>query len=537
MECNFRPSRALQGAMKHNGSRIAGVVLSSIVFQTCWVLSGLMFSKLIDSGNAKYGWALGILLLATIVLSAAQDLIDIKLIPNLYQRMNDSFMTAIIKSFETRRNSPNTGKIVSLFSNLYFNSVELFIIVRENLVPAVTSMLVGAVVFFAIHPVLGSVFTGTIAIFAGLFVAMMIALQKTGKECEACRLDQDDSSTDMIMNMHNIFAMNMSNRHLDTFRGDLNKCLKIDRKFLTKIAGGRTVLTFGLTLVFVGSLVAIMWLTRNNKMSVTMVAASVFILAFIREYLYMSIHRLGQLSWYSSYLSQADDDVRVLLHQDDIQQDQSALIKVAPTESSIVLRDVVIVDRIRLPNMTIMPGERLVLRGPIGSGKSTLLNVLFGKLPYTGSVTIGGVEVRDLDIMTLRDIVLFVPQTVSLFQNTVYYNITYGKPETTREQAQALLDKYNITFAKLDDDVGRLGENLSGGQRQLIFLLRALLRKDSAKIILLDEPTSALDPNTRRIALDIIQELIGTRSAILVTHDVALEAVATQVLHLKPLID
>jgi ABC-type multidrug transport system fused ATPase/permease subunit len=268
-----------------------------------------------------------------------------------------------------------------------------------------------------------------------------------------------------------------------------------------------------------------------------MVAASVFILAFIREYLYMSIHRLGQLSWYSSYLSQADDDVRVLLHQDDIQQDQSALIKVAPTESSIVLRDVVIVDRIRLPNMTIMPGERLVLRGPIGSGKSTLLNVLFGKLPYTGSVTIGGVEVRDLDIMTLRDIVLFVPQTVSLFQNTVYYNITYGKPETTREQAQTLLDKYNITFAKLDDDVGRLGENLSGGQRQLIFLLRALLRKDSAKIILLDEPTSALDPNTRRIALDIIQELIGTRSAILVTHDVALEAVATQVLHLKPLID
>jgi ABC-type bacteriocin/lantibiotic exporter with double-glycine peptidase domain len=535
--CAFKPSRALKTALQKNSGRITGAVITNIVFQTCWVLSGLLFTKLVEKGEAKYAWALGVLLLATIVLTAVQDLIDVKLIPNLYNRMNDSFMTAIIKAFEPRRSSPNTGKIVSIFSNLYFNSVELFILIRENVIPALTSAFVGAIVFFGINPILGGVFTGAILLFFSLFVGVVALLQKHGKRSEACRLNQDDSSTDMIMNMHNIFAMNMSSRHLDSFRGNLNKCLQFDRAYLRMTAGGRSMLTTGLTLVFVACLVAIIWLSRSNRMSMAMVTGSVFILAFIREYLYMAIHRLGQLSWYSSYMSQADDDVRELLHQDDERPDRLGFITTAPTDSTILVRQAIAAERISLPDMNIKPGERVVLRGPIGSGKSTLLNVLFGKMPYTGSVTIGGVEVRNLDIATLRNIVLLVPQTVSLFQNTLYYNIAYGKPDATREQVQALLDKYNIAFAKLDDDVGRLGENLSGGQRQLVFLLRALLRKDDAKIILMDEPTSALDPKTRRVALEIIEELIGSRSAILVTHDVALEAVATQVLHLKPLID
>ena len=528
-ETKFKPSAALSKSVHANGGLVSAGIITLILFQICWVLSGLLFTKMMDEYQPKYTWALGVVLISAVALTSFQDLIDMKLIPNLYNSMNNDFVTALLETFETKRTSPNLGKAVSLFTHLHYNSVELFMNIREYMVPAVISICIGICAFFYIDRTLGMTFGAAVLLFAGLYTAAIYIMKRPGIEMEECRMDQDETTSDMLLNMHNIFAVNNTKGHLSSFHGDLNRCKQKDEKYFSSVAGARSLLMVALTIVFVAPLLVLIKLSRNRAISIGSFAGGLFILAFIREYLFSTINHIGNMSWYSSYLIQADKNVEELLASTEVDPLLNYRTE-PPADNTIILKDANAL--IKFPDLTIAPGDRLVLRGPIGSGKSTLLNVLFGKLPYTGSVTIGGIEVRELNITVLRNYIILVPQTVSLFQNTLYYNISYGN-DSTREQVQALLDKFNITFATLDEDMGRLGERLSGGQRQLVFLLRALLNTKDFKIVLMDEPTSALDPKTRQIALQIIEELIGNRTAIIVTHDEALEKIATNVLHLS----
>lgn len=528
---DFVPSVALGKSVQANGGLVSAAVITLILFQICWVLSGLLFTKIIDKFETKYMWALGVVLVSCIALTSVQDLIDMKLIPNLYNSMNSEFISALLKTFETKRSSPNIGKAVSLFTHLHYNSVELFMNIREYMLPAAISLFIGVGLFFYINTKLGITFSVAALLFIGLYAAAIFIMQRPGLEMEECRMEQDENTSDMLLNMHNIFAVNNTRRHLELFTGDLERCKQKDEKYFASAAGARSLLMTALTLVFVAPLIMLIKLSRDKAITIGSFAGGVFVLAFIREYLFSTINHIGNMSWYSSYLIQADKNVDELFTTNDVDPLVNYRTE-PPADNTIIVRNAVAAGFIKFPDLTIASGDRLVLRGPIGSGKSTLLNVLFGKLPYTGSITIGGIEVRELNISVLRDYIILVPQTVSLFQNTLYYNISYGN-NSSREQVQSLLDKFEITFATLDENMGRLGERLSGGQRQLIFLLRALLHKDKIKIVLMDEPTSALDPKTRQIALKIIEELIGDRSAILVTHDEALEKVATEVLHLN----
>jgi len=527
----FQPSAALGRCIKREGAKVAGGIILLLLFQICWGSSGVLFIRIADEYKPWHGWALAVCFIGTILLTAATDLMDVQLIPNLYNAMSEEFMTATLETFEGRRNSPETGKIIGIFSHLHYNAVQLFVNVREYMIPAVLSSIIGIIVLSHIHPWVGAVFGGSVVVFALTYVAAIYIMQKPVMEQDRCRLDHDQVATDLLLNIHNIYAVNNTQRQLETFRKDLTVCQQKDQNYYNAATGARSLLMIILTLGFVAPLLMLWHLHHHTKrLPLSAFTSGVFILAFIREYMFATVNHLGNMSWYSAYMLQADQTVRELLYQND-KQPARVLQSTPPADSTIRLQNVVVAELISLPDVTIAPGDRLVIRGPIGSGKSTLLNLLFGKLPYTGSVTIGGVEVRDLDIAVLRDYFLLIPQTVTLFQNTVYYNIAYGT-DASREQVQALLDKYGITFARLDDNVGRQGENLSGGQRQLVFLLRGLLHRDKARIVLMDEPTSALDEKTRTLALGIITELMENRAAVIVTHDTVLETLGTRVLHL-----
>jgi ABC-type bacteriocin/lantibiotic exporter with double-glycine peptidase domain len=159
------------------------------------------------------------------------------------------------------------------------------------------------------------------------------------------------------------------------------------------------------------------------------------------------------------------------------------------------------------------------------------LNILFGKLRYTGVVRMGGLDVDQAEVSNWRKHIIFVPQTVTLFNDTVYYNVAYGN-DASRQDVLAAMTKYQIFTIDLDTQVGRLGENLSGGQRQIIFLLRSYFRKN-IKLVLMDEPTSALDANTRDNAMILINDIIKDRTAIIVTHDPSIVDLSTKTLTLE----
>ncbi|MDH4069030.1 MAG: ABC transporter ATP-binding protein/permease [Ignavibacteria bacterium] len=168
-------------------------------------------------------------------------------------------------------------------------------------------------------------------------------------------------------------------------------------------------------------------------------------------------------------------------------------------------------------------GEVVALVGPSGSGKSTLVDLLprFYDV-IEGAVTIDGVDVRDLEVTSLRSLIGIVTQETILFNDTVRNNIAYGRPdvETNKLIAAAKAANAHDFIMKLPGEyesvIGDRGVKLSGGERQRLSLARAILK--NPPILILDEATSALDTESELLVQEAIEHLMEGRTSIVIAH-------------------
>ena len=174
-------------------------------------------------------------------------------------------------------------------------------------------------------------------------------------------------------------------------------------------------------------------------------------------------------------------------------------------------------------NMKIKKGEHIALVGESGCGKSSIAKLLLGF--YTvqkGSIFIEGECISDMELSKLRKKFAYVPQEISLFNDTVYENIRYGRYEADKEEIiHAAKMSYSYDFIMrlengFDTIVEEKGNNLSGGQCQRIALARALLK--NAEILILDEATAALDNESEQFILDSIKKLGKDKTIITIAH-------------------
>ncbi|PHV38116.1 type I secretion system permease/ATPase [Janthinobacterium sp. BJB304] len=219
--------------------------------------------------------------------------------------------------------------------------------------------------------------------------------------------------------------------------------------------------------------------------------------------------------------------------------DDAASLQAPPLSGRIEFRDVgfaypnspPLLDKL---NLHIRPGERVGVIGKLGSGKSTLLRLLLNQYgPQSGSVLFDDLASTQLDPLSLRRQIGYVPQDVTLFHGTLRENIELGRSQADDE---SLLDA--IRLACLDDiitqlpngvatEVGERGERLSGGQRQAVAMARALLAKPP--MLLLDEPSSMFDPATEQRLIGRLRTLKET-TIVLVTHRMAMLALVDRLI-------
>lgn len=184
-------------------------------------------------------------------------------------------------------------------------------------------------------------------------------------------------------------------------------------------------------------------------------------------------------------------------------------------------------DQLVLENIDIHieKGEKVAFVGQIGSGKTTLIKLLLGfQILNMGKITIGDMDVNHISNTQLRENIFYIPQKPKLFNRTLYENITYGiEKKPSKESILLLLDDLKLQDIrtvfehKMDLSVGVEGNELSGGQRQIVWLLRAFYRQ--APVLVLDEPTAALDPATKVLVMDIIKRINIGKTVIIVSHD------------------
>lgn len=174
-------------------------------------------------------------------------------------------------------------------------------------------------------------------------------------------------------------------------------------------------------------------------------------------------------------------------------------------------------------NLTIEPGERLALVGPTGAGKSTLAKLVARFYdPVEGTVSFGGVDLRDATMRSLRERVVVVPQEGFLFHGSIRDNVRVVRPTATDDEVDMALDRLGIRerFEALEDglatEVNERGSRLSAGEKQLVSLARAAL-VDPA-VLILDEATSSLDPGTEALVESALEVLMEGRTVIVIAH-------------------
>lgn len=183
-------------------------------------------------------------------------------------------------------------------------------------------------------------------------------------------------------------------------------------------------------------------------------------------------------------------------------------------DENIILRDV---------SFTIPRGASIAIVGPSGAGKSTVLQLIerFYEL-NKGTILVNGVDYHFLSREHLRNQIAYVEQNAPLLSGTFYDNLKIGNPEATEEECLHALEKVNLSYLVersrdgLHQVIDETGSGLSGGEKQRIAMARALLSK--ANIILLDELTSNLDSINEKIIKNVVDELHGKKTVIMVAH-------------------
>ena len=189
-------------------------------------------------------------------------------------------------------------------------------------------------------------------------------------------------------------------------------------------------------------------------------------------------------------------------------------------------------------NFTVKAGEMAAIVGPSGSGKSTVINFLPRLWDVDGgSVTIGGVDVRKIDLEYLRSQIGFVTQDTYLFNGTIRDNLLYAKEDATEEEIVAACKAASIhDFIASQPDgyltqVGNRGLKLSGGEKQRISIARVFLKNPA--ILLLDEATSALDSISESAIQDAIETLMKDRTSVVIAHRLSTIMAADKILALS----
>ncbi len=225
--------------------------------------------------------------------------------------------------------------------------------------------------------------------------------------------------------------------------------------------------------------------------------------------------------------------------------DRPGAVRLASSEvtGTVVFRDVHFGynanrDILKGVSFTVPAGSKLAIVGPTGAGKSTISRLLFRFYDVSaGSVEIDGIDVRDLTQESLRAAIGVVPQDTVLFNDTIGYNIAYGKPGATQAEIEraARLAQVHGFIESLPEGystrVGERGLKLSGGEKQRVAIARTILK--DPRILILDEATSALDSRTEREIDSALRLVSADRTTLVIAHRLSTVVDADEILVLQ----
>lgn len=478
-------------------------------FQAWIWISGLLLSFTILKGIAEY---FSSYLMAKIGQSAVLE---------LRNELYDHLLRQSASFFEKHRTNFLVARLVTSCTAIeYAVSGNLRDVIRESVLLV---FFLGAAFYFNWRLMLGALI---IAPIIGVLTSKFSkALRKLAEVLFEGNKLLTDTAQETLANQTIVKAYSAEKMERSRFR-------KVAEKIAwANLRAGRISATSPPTIEIVGTIAIIILLYFGSREIFLgrMEPAQFFTFLF---FLFRSYDPMRKISRQHNEISKAfaaARDVWDILDEDEILPEKPDAVELKPLQNKIELKDVWFHYQNKRKNilksvdLEIPKGAMIALVGESGGGKSTLIKLLQRIYdPTTGSVLWDGTDLTDAKVSSLKRQIALVTQETVLFNDTIRYNISYGKPDATDEQ---LAEAARIAFADefirdlpdgYDTIVGERGTFLSGGQRQRIAIARAVLV--NAPVLILDEATSALDTESERLVQKALENLMQNRTSVVIAH-------------------
>lgn len=460
------------------------------------------------------------------IMTISMNFMDATFIPEMQAYLRKEMVRIIFETFSFTNDDLEIGKIINKLTQVPMICSELVYQVRNYMLPAFYTIIFSIFFLFKVNLKLGLIALGIILLY---FLINYILIKKIVKLTETFQLENEKTAeyiAELLENLQTIYSNDTMDQELINL-SEKNKDVVFQFKqnlYLSAIA--KLFLNSLYFIIFIACNGYNFYLFKNKIISVEDISSSFFVILYLINQL---SNLSGEFPSFIFYLGVLNDIQRYLNGLEIIRgtgmKNVSTYLRSLdePLKGNIEFKNVkfqrehkIIFDQL---NIRFNKNTKTLIRGKIGSGKTTFINLIMGYcLPTNGNIEFDGKLIHP---QTLRKYISYVRQNPKLFNTSIYHNITYGIGNVNTEHVEELMQKYDLSEIfrnhKLEDSVGKGGSHLSGGQKQIVLLLHAIIK--DCPILILDEPTASLDGNVKEKVIQILKDLFQNKTVFVITHD------------------
>jgi len=538
MSSEFSVQKVLVDFAKENKTTLTTYFFLSLAFPINTVILPYYYGKVIDQASKskrKEIWTntrrtigiIGILWVVKQVLINRLDSLDASFLPKLQSHIRKNLVLRILEIHKDDYKDPEVGRLLTHITKLPYIVRDLFYQARFFILPIALVVLTTWGYLTYLHPHLGLIYMFGILMFIGLVYWFYKSSFELSARKEKVYLQLSEDIVDLLANMLNVYSSATVEEEMIRIEKRQEDLDKKYREAVQCAANFKTLFNILYMFIFASINGYTFYLYSQGKISLGSLTSVLMVTLYVINMLESASAEMRDFAANIGVLKRAQCTVNEMgippprMDERDLKSGEIIVENLEVKYGDNI--------GLKIDFLHILPKECVAIIGKTGCGKSTFTKALTKLIPYEGTITIGGIDIRRVSHESLRKQVIYVPQQPRLFNRSILENITYGS-DVSREEVEIALEDLGIYLGDLNRLAGKNGNNLSGGQKQLVYFLRFLFRKGS--IVILDEPTASLDGETRNQVLRILKYVSQGRTTIIVTHDPEVMQFSTREIHL-----